>query len=1062
MQELFGLLQELQERFHHDKSFSRGGAPVLFVKKKDGSFRMCIDYRELNKLTVKNRYPLSRIDDLFKQLQGGCYFSKIDLQLGYHQLRVHEDDIPKTAFRTRYGHFEFTVMPFGLTNAPTVFMDLMNRVCKPYLDKFIIVFIDDIFDLLQSLRSNIEVIEYEADIEAMDLILISIPNDIYNSVDACQNARDMWNRVKRLMQGTELSEIERESRFVNEFDKFTTEAGESLSSMYNRFLQLINYMNRNKVTPKNVTINTKFLNCLQPEWYKYVTNVCLAKDLKNNTYDMLFDHLQQYEKLVIASKAKREAKTHHPLALVANTHASSSSSRSPTTYYVTHPSSVVDYDDDYQGDEVCDDQEDSLTTATMLLARAITQCYSTPTNNLLRTSSNIRNQAVCDTRDLIRSPPDRKKFRWGIAHATGRKGFTDPKTGIWLKRINLKIRIPIGLYPCRVEEKMNMKEVNGETIMKLETKMIAKDGTVSKFPRKFLRYTPSKEEEEEEPKKKGSKEAPRKGPNYEFLSYAVSDSDSDLESTTRSGPKCNELKDALTNNVNNANANGGGGNGNGGNNGCSYKTFMACNPKEYDGKGGVIALTRWIEKIESNTQVQARGREAAIGMSWADFKALLVEEFCLSNEMEKLENEFWNHKMVGANHAAYTDRFHELAKLVSHLVTLESSRIKRYIADLAPEIEGMLQAPQPTIIQNAILRARILTDEAVSCGTLTKGNEKRKEVEETSKPGGSWKDNKKAKVGHVLGRQLRLEMSLWAPIPSVLNCWALFKQMAHVNAVRMGYNQRVCYECGSPDHLHNTFPKMHRAPGQAGNPLALEGNRNARNNGNPARGRAFNINATDALQDPNIVTSTFSLNDHFATILFDSGADFSFISTNFAPLLNVKPSIVNPGYMIKIADGKKVGVDKIIRDCKLELKNSLFIIDLIPLGHESFDVIVGMDLLSKNKAVIVCYEKVVEIPLEGDEPKLGDIPVVRDLIDVFPEDFSGLPPPRQLQELQDKGFIRPSHSPWGAPVLFVKKKDGSFSMCIDYKELNKLTVKNRYPLSRIDDLFDQLQGACHF
>ncbi|GJY03022.1 hypothetical protein Tco_0361174 [Tanacetum coccineum] len=224
------------------------------------------------------------------------------------------------------------------------------------------------------------------------------------------------------------------------------------------------------------------------------------------------------------------------------------------------------------------------------------------------------------------SLPGRKKFRWGIAHATGRKGFTDPKTAIWLKWINRKIRIPIDLYPYRVEEKLTMKEVNGETIMKLETKMIAKDGTVSKFLIKFSGYTSSKEEEEE-PKKNGSKEAPEKGPNYEFLSYVVSDSDSDLESTTRSGPKmapnrqsgnddnqnpdiaaiiAQQLQNILpqivtqvTNNVNNANVNGGGGNGNGGNNGCSYKGFMACNPKEYDGKGGAIALTQWIKKIES-------------------------------------------------------------------------------------------------------------------------------------------------------------------------------------------------------------------------------------------------------------------------------------------------------------------------------------------------------------------------------------------------------------------------------------------------------------------------------
>ncbi|GKB69603.1 putative nucleotidyltransferase, ribonuclease H [Tanacetum coccineum] len=127
LEELSGQLKELQDKGFIRPSSSPWGAPVLFVKKKDGSFRMCIDYKELNKLTIKNRYPLPRIDDLFDQLQGSQYFSKIDLRSGYHQLRVHEDDIPKTAFRTRYGHFEFTVMPFGLTNAPVVFMDLMNR-----------------------------------------------------------------------------------------------------------------------------------------------------------------------------------------------------------------------------------------------------------------------------------------------------------------------------------------------------------------------------------------------------------------------------------------------------------------------------------------------------------------------------------------------------------------------------------------------------------------------------------------------------------------------------------------------------------------------------------------------------------------------------------------------------------------------------------------------------------------------------------------------------------------------------------------------------------------------
>ena len=125
-------------------SHSPWGAPILFVKKKDGTLRMCINYWELNKVTIKNKYPLPRIDDLFDQLKGAVVFLKIDLRSGYHQLKIKESDIPKSAFHTRYGHYEFLVMPFGLTNAPTTFMDMMNRMFTKYLDKFIIVFMDDI------------------------------------------------------------------------------------------------------------------------------------------------------------------------------------------------------------------------------------------------------------------------------------------------------------------------------------------------------------------------------------------------------------------------------------------------------------------------------------------------------------------------------------------------------------------------------------------------------------------------------------------------------------------------------------------------------------------------------------------------------------------------------------------------------------------------------------------------------------------------------------------------------------------------------------------------------
>ena len=144
LKELKAQLEELLSKGFIRPSTSPWGALVLFVKKKDGSLRLCIDYRQLNRATIRNQYPLLRIDELFNQLQGSWVYSKIDLRSSYHQLKVRENDVSKTAFRTRYGHYEFLVMPFGLTNAPAAFMDLMNRVFSPYLDKFVIVFIDDI------------------------------------------------------------------------------------------------------------------------------------------------------------------------------------------------------------------------------------------------------------------------------------------------------------------------------------------------------------------------------------------------------------------------------------------------------------------------------------------------------------------------------------------------------------------------------------------------------------------------------------------------------------------------------------------------------------------------------------------------------------------------------------------------------------------------------------------------------------------------------------------------------------------------------------------------------
>ncbi|GJW20584.1 putative reverse transcriptase domain-containing protein [Tanacetum coccineum] len=218
-------------------------------------------------------------------------------------------------------------------------------------------------------------------------------------------------------------------------------------------------------------------------------------------------------------------------------------------------------------------------------------------------------------------------------------------------------------------------------------------------------------------------------------------------------------------------------------------------------------------------------------------------------------------------------------------------------------------------------------------------------------------------------------------------------------------------------HYKNACPKLKN----------LNHGNHGRNGGNGrARRKAFVFSGGEVVQDPNVVMGMFLLNNRYATVLFDSGADRSFVSTAFSPLINIAPTTLDIAYTIELANGKRIGSNTIIRGCTLNFLNHSFNIDLMPIELRSFDVIIGMDWLSKYHAVIVCDQKLIRISF-GDET---------------------------LTIQGDKG--RNPHP--GELRLFFKKKDRSFKMCINYHELNKLIVKNRYPLLRIDDLFDQLQG----
>ncbi|GJX46462.1 retrotransposon protein, putative, ty3-gypsy subclass [Tanacetum coccineum] len=466
--------------------------------------------------------------------------------------------------------------------------------------------------------------------------------------------------------------------------------------------------------------------------------------------------------------------------------------------------------------------------------------------------------------------------------------------------------------------------------------------------------------------------------------------------------------------------------------GCTYTEFLACNPKEYDGKGVKYTAGSFVGKALTwwNSQIHTLGREVAVGMSWDNFKI-----------------------------------------------------------------------------------AGTLTDEALRNGSIKKNPEKRRNRGEPSKDRNGRDNNKRTRTGNAFAtttNPVRREYKGTTPKCTTCN----FHHPPEIPC-------RTCFNYNRPGHFAKDYRVVESGLESKGNHqnqvVAVNGGQGRGNNGNKARGRAFMLGVEESCQDPNIMTGTFTLNNHYATTLFDSGADYSFVSTTFIPLLGIEASDLGFSYEIEIASGQLVKVDKVINGYKLEIEGYMFDINLIPFGSESFDMIIGMDWLSNHKAEIICHKKVVRIPLPNDkllrvtgerseekirylrsaktkEQKQEEIVMVRDYPKVFLDDLSGLPPnleiefcielipgaipvakspyrlaPSEMEELsgklkqlQDKGFIRPSSSPWGAPVLFVKKKDGSFRMCIDYRELNKLTIKNRYPLPRIDDLFDQLQGSHYF
>ncbi|GKA76227.1 putative reverse transcriptase domain-containing protein [Tanacetum coccineum] len=471
--------------------------------------------------------------------------------------------------------------------------------------------------------------------------------------------------------------------------------------------------------------------------------------------------------------------------------------------------------------------------------------------------------------------------------------------------------------------------------------------------------------------------------------------------------------------------------------GCSHKTFMNGKPHTFNGTEGVVGLRRWIEKVEQvfetckcaeedkvmfaastfegraltwwNGNVHTLGLVNANHIPWTEFKTMMTTEYCPATEIQRMEQELWTLTLKGDDIEAYNNRFHELALMCPELVPTEKKKIKRYTRGFPERIKGNITSSKPATLHDAINMARELVEQAVQAltknrgyvGNLPKCNHCNFHHSGRCPP----KCQKCQRTGH-------LEKDCRVILPGACNDFL---------------QNTTCYGCGEKGHLKNKCPK-------AGN---------QHNEG--ARARAYVK---------------------------------SFVSSAFTPFIDIAPTALNTSYEVELADGKVLSYHRSVIDCYEKIIR-------IPLPNGEFLEVQG-ERPEKNPGSLAC--------IKADKRKLDDIRVVRDFPEVFPDDLSGLPPVReieicidlipgaspvvkspyrlapsemlelsnQLKELQEKGFIRPSHSPWGAPVLFVKKKYGAMRMCIDYRELNKLTIKNRYPLPRIDDLFDQLQGVCCF
>ncbi|GJY19918.1 putative reverse transcriptase domain-containing protein [Tanacetum coccineum] len=451
---------------------------------------------------------------------------------------------------------------------------------------------------------------------------------------------------------------------------------------------------------------------------------------------------------------------------------------------------------------------------------------------------------------------------------------------------------------------------------------------------------------------------------------------------------------------------------------CSYKEFMSCQPINFKGTEGAVGLICWFERTES---VFSRSN------CTEDYKV----KFATGTLTEEALS-WWNYfaQPIGIEEA-YKITWVEFKKLL----------IKKYCP--RTEVQKMEDEFYHLTVKGNDLKlyVRRFQELATLCPTMVPDSEKMMEVFIGGLPR-SIEGNVTASKPQTLEEAINIAQRLMDQVGHLTKNYRNKGPATGSNLLPVIV---TCHACGEKGHYANQCRKT---------------------TNNNAQGRAYMLRDRNAHQDPNVVTGMFLLNQHLARVLFDSRADKSFVSISLASMLNIPPITIDTFYNIKMADGNLVSTNTVIQGCTLTLLNQPFEIDLMPIKLGSFDVVIGMDWLSKYHARIICDEKVVHIPIDKvRREKTRRYPVVREFPEVFLEDLPGLPLIRQVEFQID---LIPGAAPVARETYRLAPSEmqelstqlqESFRMCIDYRELNKLTVKNRYPLPRIDDLFDQLQGS---